>query len=202
MRRRALVARSGAAGCAELFRALHGDLPVTMRYDSAPAVASAEQRVGGDGRAARRVWPRGERSTCGGGFTGFGPQADDFEVELGGRLARRHASQGQLRSLVLALKLAELMNVEARLGEPPVLLLDDVPSELDPGRRGSAVSSDRSPGLSDDHHGDGARNRSRPFGRDGRRRDFVATSWCAPGAFPRRSSRILTKSLYRPLFTC
>jgi DNA replication and repair protein RecF len=36
---------------------------------------------------------------------------------------------------VLALKLAELTNVEARLGDTPVLLLDDVPSELDPGRR-------------------------------------------------------------------
>ena len=37
---------------------------------------------------------------------------------------------------MLALKLAELSNVEARLGDPPVLLLDDVPSELDPVRRG------------------------------------------------------------------
>ena len=36
---------------------------------------------------------------------------------------------------MLALKLAELTNVEARLGDPPVLLLDDVPSELDPARR-------------------------------------------------------------------
>ena len=36
---------------------------------------------------------------------------------------------------MLALKLAELSNVEARLGDPPVLLLDDVPSELDPVRR-------------------------------------------------------------------
>src|SRR5204862_6957594 len=63
------------------------------------------------------------------------PHTDDVEILLEGRLAREHASQGQLRSLVLALKLAELRNVEARLGDVPVLLLDDVPSELDPTRR-------------------------------------------------------------------
>src|SRR5204862_7306342 len=68
-------------------------------------------------------------------FTGTGPHTDDVEIQLQGRLAREHASQGQLRSLVLALKLAELQNVEARLGDVPVLLLDDVPSELDPTRR-------------------------------------------------------------------
>src|SRR4029079_37993 len=54
---------------------------------------------------------------------------------LAGPPPRSHGSQGQLRSLVLALKLAELQNVEARLGDVPVLLLDDVPSELDPTRR-------------------------------------------------------------------
>ncbi len=69
-------------------------------------------------------------------FTGFGPQADDLEIGLSGALARTHASQGQLRSLMLALKLAELTEVSARLGDPPILLLDDVPSELDPSRRG------------------------------------------------------------------
>src|SRR5205085_12082331 len=68
-------------------------------------------------------------------FTGFGPHTDDLELLLSGVLARSHASQGQLRSLVLALKLAELTHIEASLGEPPVLLLDDVPSELDPERR-------------------------------------------------------------------
>ena len=68
-------------------------------------------------------------------FTGFGPHTDDLEIRLSGRLAREHASQGQLRSLVLALKLAELANVEERRGDAPVLLLDDVPSELDPERR-------------------------------------------------------------------
>ncbi len=69
-------------------------------------------------------------------FTGFGPHTDDLEIGLGGR-ARRAATprRGSCARSVLALKLAELANVEARLGDPPVLLLDDVPSELDPVRR-------------------------------------------------------------------
>jgi DNA replication and repair protein RecF len=46
-----------------------------------------------------------------------------------------HGSQGQLRSLVLSLKLAELANLAATLEQPPLLLLDDVASELDGIRR-------------------------------------------------------------------
>jgi len=50
-------------------------------------------------------------------------------------LAREHASQGQVRSLVLALKIAELEHLREVLGEAPLLLLDDVASELDEERR-------------------------------------------------------------------
>ena len=57
-------------------------------------------------------------------------------MELGtGLLANRFASQGQQRSLVLALKLAELALLEGHLQETPVLLLDDVMAELDPIRQ-------------------------------------------------------------------
>jgi DNA replication and repair protein RecF len=65
-----------------------------------------------------------------------GPQRDDLSIELGsGLLANRFASQGQQRSLILALKLAELSLLEANIQEPPVLLLDDVMAELDPIRQ-------------------------------------------------------------------
>ncbi|MBX3183817.1 MAG: DNA replication and repair protein RecF [Polyangiaceae bacterium] len=67
----------------------------------------------------------------------FGPQRDDLELSLDGRSARRHASQGQLRVLTLALKLAELTCVREARGAHPVLLLDDVSSELDPERTGA-----------------------------------------------------------------
>lgn len=67
----------------------------------------------------------------------FGPQKDDLELSLNGRSARRHASQGQQRILTLALKAAELACVRDARGTQPILLLDDVSSELDPTRTGA-----------------------------------------------------------------
>lgn len=64
-----------------------------------------------------------------------GPHRDDLSLRIGGKDARTFASQGQQRTAVLALKLAELSYMRAVLDEPPVLLLDDVVSELDPDRR-------------------------------------------------------------------
>lgn len=69
------------------------------------------------------------------GVTLVGPHRDDVEVLLDGRSARTTASQGQQRSIVLALKLAEVRHVHAVAGMAPVLLLDDVLSELDATRR-------------------------------------------------------------------
>jgi DNA replication and repair protein RecF len=69
------------------------------------------------------------------GQTAVGPQRDDVEVWLDGHEARLFASQGQQRSAVLSLKLAELHYLAEVTGEQPVLLLDDVMSELDPARR-------------------------------------------------------------------
>jgi DNA replication and repair protein RecF len=67
----------------------------------------------------------------------FGPHKDEVEIELLGRSARHHASQGQQRILSLALKLAELQCIREARGAHPVLLLDDVSSELDPRRTGA-----------------------------------------------------------------
>lgn len=64
-----------------------------------------------------------------------GPHKDDVRIELQGRDARQFASQGQQRTISLALKLAELELLEELTGATPVLLLDDVMSELDEGRR-------------------------------------------------------------------
>jgi DNA replication and repair protein RecF len=69
------------------------------------------------------------------GQTAVGPQRDDVEVWLEDHEARLYASQGQQRSAVLSLKLAELHYIAEVTGEQPVLLLDDVMSELDPARR-------------------------------------------------------------------
>lgn len=64
-----------------------------------------------------------------------GPHRDDMEFTLDGHPAREVASEGQQRSLVLALRLAQAALFQERTGEPPVLLADDVLGELDPGRR-------------------------------------------------------------------
>lgn len=69
------------------------------------------------------------------GFTAEGPHGDDLALTVGAaRGARHHASQGQHRMMVLALKVAELDVLAQRVGQVPVLLLDDVSSELDPVR--------------------------------------------------------------------
>lgn len=69
------------------------------------------------------------------GSTGIGPHRDDLEISINGRSVRSFGSQGQQRSSVLALKLAESCCIGDILGERPVILLDDVMSELDQNRR-------------------------------------------------------------------
>lgn len=68
--------------------------------------------------------------------TSRGPHRDDIEFFVQGVPARSHASQGQQRSAALAVKLAEVELIHARTGEYPVLMLDEVLSELDDERAG------------------------------------------------------------------
>ena len=65
------------------------------------------------------------------GFSTVGPHRDDLDIRINGDAAKIYASQGQQRTAVLALKLAESELFRQKLGEEPVLLLDDVLSELD-----------------------------------------------------------------------
>ena len=67
--------------------------------------------------------------------TTVGVHRDDIGVSINGKEARTFASQGQQRSAVLSLKLAQLEMAAAETGEAPILMLDDVMSELDPSRR-------------------------------------------------------------------
>ena len=92
-----------------------------LRYD-----AEAPTRADLDARLERDL----ER-----GATGIGPHLDDVAILAGERELRSFGSQGEQRLTVLALLLAEAELVTERRGEPPLLLLDDVLSELDPERR-------------------------------------------------------------------
>lgn len=78
---------------------------------------------------------RTEKSDLRAGFTSVGPHRDDIELRLGGLSARMYGSQGQQRSTVLALKLAEAQVLSQLSGETPLVLLDDVMSELDQSRQ-------------------------------------------------------------------
>jgi len=136
VRRRALMAELGPRARAT-FEAI-GRTPEPAAYGYHPAhlgevdfATADEATLAGALREALATRTRrdGER-----GFTSVGPHVDDVTVTLGKRSARAYASQGQQRALVLGWKIAEIENLEAALGFLPLLLLDDVSSELDPER--------------------------------------------------------------------
>ncbi|MBX3730259.1 MAG: DNA replication and repair protein RecF [Candidatus Sumerlaeia bacterium] len=115
-------------------------LRLTYEPGFAPATGLAALVLAGapaDELAAelRACWRRARTGDLDRGVTREGPHRDDVAFELDGRDARAYASQGQARSCVLALRLAEL-DLLAALdpARPPVLLLDDVLGELDAGR--------------------------------------------------------------------
>ena len=124
------------------FSRIHSDGAVGIRYRSRGEMeGSGEEELY---QWLRRSLEEGRRNDERRGFTGVGPQNDDMELFFLDRLAKEHGSQGQMRSMVLALKLAELAYLEKKNGESPILLLDDVGSELDVDRRNllyEAVSS-------------------------------------------------------------
>ncbi|MCI8496699.1 MAG: DNA replication/repair protein RecF [Clostridiales bacterium] len=92
-----------------------------------------------DGRQYREAFRRQLRATRKEdlflGHTSCGPHRDDLKLTINSREARNYGSQGQQRSCVLALKLAEASLLRDITGELPVALLDDVMSELDAGRQ-------------------------------------------------------------------
>ncbi len=103
---------------------------ITVTYRSAwldQGLAAALEAVRGD-ELRRRV-------------SLVGPHRDDVELVLDGLPSRTHASQGEQRTLALAMRLAAHQVVTAAAGTPPLLLLDDVFSELDPDRSRALVDS-------------------------------------------------------------
>ena len=83
----------------------------------------------------RAALKESKKEDIGSGFTNIGPHRDDFNIIINNRKAKVFASQGQQRSAVLSLKLAEANVLSDLTGENPVILLDDVLSELDKKRR-------------------------------------------------------------------
>jgi DNA replication and repair protein RecF len=128
-RARALAAGSLAKALSEAFEKLSSSrLQLSTRYlpGGATDEAEFESQLG-----RRRDQDRLRRSAS------FGPQRDDLGFSINGRTAKHYASQGQQRLLTLSVKMAELSCVAEAGQVEPILLLDDVSSELDPERTGA-----------------------------------------------------------------
>jgi DNA replication and repair protein RecF len=119
----------------ELERAFRSVCPATLPLHCAYAPGGSQSR---DEFAAQLRARRPE--DCRRGRASFGPQRDELTLDIDGRPARSDASQGQQRLLSLSLKLAELRCIEQARRAHPVLLLDDVSSELDADRTESVLA--------------------------------------------------------------
>ncbi len=126
MRSRAEAAAALSAPFAELAAELGLEDDATLAYapraagDEAELAAGLAERRSADLRLGRSSW---------------GPHLDELRLDLGGRAARRYASQGQQRLVLLALLFAEREVLLGARGRAPLMLLDDVMSELDPAHR-------------------------------------------------------------------
>jgi DNA replication and repair protein RecF len=159
--RNALVARirAGAAGPAALDAwdaelARHGIRLMADRAEAVdglrPLFAELAGRLGLPGSAELRYRPRSDATDADGlaaelgerrgadlerGFTAHGPHRDELQLFLDGMSLRAYGSQGQQRAALLALLFAERTLLAERRARPPLMLLDDVMSELDAARR-------------------------------------------------------------------
>lgn len=126
---------SAVESLVEPFTRLAGELgledDVLLRYAPRSKAATTEQLVS---ELAERLDGDLER-----GFTGHGPHRDDLQASHRGRELRSYGSQGQQRVALLALLLAEREVIASRRQAPPLMLLDDVMSELDGERREALI---------------------------------------------------------------
>jgi DNA replication and repair protein RecF len=123
-----------------IFREIHSEKRVEIRYKSEEQFLHAETE-GEIREALAQALEDCQTKDLNRGYTTIGPHIDDLEITLEGRNAGKHGSQGQLRSIVMALKMAELELMAEKNAEQPVFILDDVTSELDEERRSKLLTS-------------------------------------------------------------
>ena len=115
-----------------------GGEDLSVAYDPSVALSSDNGADAGTEEIARsflRALENGLQGDIARASTGAGPHKDDISCSIGGRSLRFYGSQGQQRTAALSLKMAQMDVMAEETGDVPVLLLDDVMSELDGGRR-------------------------------------------------------------------
>ncbi|HHT44164.1 MAG TPA: DNA replication/repair protein RecF [Fastidiosipila sp.] len=115
-----------------------GKEALSLRYRSFGAKLDAEEQIATEYLERLKTARRDDLLR---GSTSYGPHRDDLEIALDDKDVRAYASQGQQRSITLALRIAELGILHEESGEAPVLLLDDVMSELDVDRRTNLLTA-------------------------------------------------------------
>jgi DNA replication and repair protein RecF len=132
--RRGIDLMADRAAAVELVAAPFSDRAAELGMPDAVALRYAPRSTAGDADGLRAELVERRAADLERGFTTHGPHRDDLALSHGGRLLRRLGSQGQQRLGLLALLFAERDALAAR-GSPPLMLLDDVMSELDSTRR-------------------------------------------------------------------
>ncbi|HEY7994094.1 MAG TPA: DNA replication/repair protein RecF [Candidatus Eremiobacteraceae bacterium] len=137
--RASYVRRLGAEASDVHARWVGASPALTIRYDPAPPIADEAPAAIETGLRAAFVRMRPAELARRGSLVG--PHRDDVSLSLDGEALSRFGSQGQQRTAVLALKAAEYALLQRATGEAPLLLLDDVLSELDDDRRRAFLES-------------------------------------------------------------
>ncbi|MGQ9553031.1 MAG: DNA replication/repair protein RecF [Anaerolineae bacterium] len=138
-RRRALEFIAEAAAAIHAGLAVGEGLGISYRPGIEPELACAE--VGALAQGMLSLYLASHRADIERGVTAWGPHRDDISITLGQEEAGVFGSRGQMRTIALSLRLVEAEYLARELGRRPVLLFDDVMSELDSKRRRALESA-------------------------------------------------------------
>lgn len=139
MSKRADFVSSLASAARDVYSSLtHGDETLVVNYDANVDCEDSDAEANVRSAFAERLIARRDTDIAR-GTTSVGPHRDDVGITINDLSARSFGSQGQQRTAAIALKLSEIGIMEERVGEAPVVLLDDVLAELDESRRAQVL---------------------------------------------------------------
>jgi DNA replication and repair protein RecF len=144
--RHGVALRADRTAAVELLTAPFAEAAADLGLSGTAALEERPRERARDADALAAELSAGLQSDLERGFTGRGPHRDDVALLRDGRELRAYGSQGEQRMGLLALLLAERAALAETRGGPPLLLLDDVMSELDAGRRQQLVDRVRAHG--------------------------------------------------------